>query len=403
MRFTYQARTPEGDLRTGSIDAATMEIAVVSLQRRNLIIVSIVPEEEAVPLLSRSIRIFDRIKTKDVVILSRQMATLFEAKVPVVESLKIIVSEMTSQALQKELEGVLEDIQGGSSMSQAMGKHPKVFSSFYVNMVKSGEESGKLDEVFIYLADYLERSYELLTKARNALIYPAFVMLAFLAVMTLMLVVVIPKLSAILTEAAQELPIYTRLVLSLSDFLRNFGFILVLVFGMLGAFAWRYSQTPAGKYAFHKFQLSIPLVGMLYRKLYMSRIADNLQTLISGGIPAVRALEITADVVGNEVYRLIVTDAIEAVKGGSTISGAFARYDDIPPLMSQMIRIGEETGRLDSILKSLATFYRREVDSLVDNLVNLIEPILILALGLGVGLIVASVLVPIYNLAGALS
>lgn len=401
MNFTYQARTPEGELRTGSIEAATQDIAVSSLQRRNLIVVSVTREEDAVPFLKRSFVLFGHVKQKDIVVLSRQLATLFEAKVPVVESLKIIVSEMENALLQKELGEMLADIQGGASMSQAMARHPKVFSPFYVNMIRSGEESGKLDEVFTFLADYLERSYEIVSKARNALIYPAFVLVVFFVVMILMLVTVIPKLSSLLTETGQDLPLYTRIIIGASNFLRSFGILLLLVGALIGAFLWRYIQTGPGRLALHKMQLSIPVVGTLYRKVYMSRIADNMQTLISGGIPVVRALEITADVVGNEVYRVIVLDAIESVKGGSSIAGAFSRHPDIPPLVYQMIRIGEETGRLDHILKSLANFYRREVDSLVDNLVNLIEPFLILVLGLGVGILVASVLVPLYNITSA--
>lgn len=286
-------------------------------------------------------------------------------------------------------------------MSQAMARRPRVFSSFYVNMVRSGEESGKLDEIFQYLADYVERSYELLVKARNALIYPAFVLIAFVGVMVLMLLVIVPKLAGILEETGQELPIYTRIVIFSSEVLQNFGFLLLIFFALVGALFWRYVKTGPGKLLLHRFQLSIPIVGELYRKVYMARIADNLQTLTSGGIPVVRALEITADVVGSDVYRNILLDSIESVKGGSTISNAFAQHRDIPPLMAQMIRVGEETGRLDHILKSLALFYRREVDNLVDNLVNLIEPILILVLGGGVGVLVAAVLIPLYNIAGA--
>lgn len=401
MQFSYQARTPEGELRKGIVDAPTVDIAIASLQRKNLIVVSVHVAEEKRPLLARSITLFDRVKTRDVVILSRQLATLFQAKVPVVGSLKIIAEETTSALLKKELSAIQDDIQGGSSMSQAMARHPAVFSSFYVNMVRSGEESGKLDEVFSYLADYLERSYELIAKAQNAMIYPAFVLAAFFAVVTLMLVVVVPKLTEIIEETSQELPIFTRVLLAVSKVAQDFWFIGLLILTIGGIAAWHYSQSNEGQMAFHRLQLSIPLIGGLYRKMYMSRIADNLQTLSSGGIPIIRCLEITADVVGNAVYRAIILDAIEGVKGGATISGAFARYNDIPPLMTQMIRIGEETGRLDQILKSLATFYRKEVDSLVDNLINLIEPILILVLGVVIGGMVAAILLPIYNIASS--
>lgn len=397
MKFNYQARTQEGELRTGAIEAATLDVAVASLQRRGLIVVSLKPEKEVL-FSGSSFRLFQRIKQKDIVILSRQLATLFEAKVPVVESLRIIISEMTNLLLRREITSLLDDIQGGSAISQAMSRHPKVFSSFYVNMMRSGEESGKLDETFTYLADYLERSYELTTKARNALIYPGFVLFTFLLVMILMFVVIIPQLIPILEEVGGELPIYTRALIGLSEFAQQFGVLIFVVFGVLGLFLWRYYQTPQGRLAAHRFQIAIPIIGTMYQKLYMARLTDNLQTLLSGGIPVVRALEITAAVVGNEMYRLIVLDSIELVKGGNSISQSFAQHPEIPPLLSQMIRIGEETGRLDSILKNISRFYKKEVDNLVDNMVELIEPAMILVLGGGVGILVAAILLPIYSI-----
>jgi len=395
MKYNYQARTQNGELQTGVLEAATLDIAVSSLQRRGLIVVSLKPEEER---SFAEFRLFGRVKQKDIVILSRQLSTLFEAKVPVVESLRVIISEMENPLLKREITTLLDDIQGGAAMSQAMSRHPKVFSTFYVNMVRSGEESGKLDETFTYLADYLERSYELTSKARNALIYPAFVFFTFIVVMILMFVIILPQLIPILNEVGGELPIYTRALIGLSNIMRTFGILVLLICGFLGLFLWRYYQTDAGRLMAHRFQISIPLVGTLYRKLYMARLADNLQTLLSGGIPVVRALEITGEIIGNEVYRLALLESIESIKGGSSISASFARHPDIPPLLSQMVRIGEETGRLDNILKSIARFYQKEVDNLVDNLVDLIEPIMILVLGGGVGLLVAAILMPIYSI-----
>jgi len=401
MVFLYQARTQEGLTRAGSVEAPSVDAALQILQRQNLFVIKLEPLVKKLPWYERPIARFERVKQKDIMLLSRQLSTLFEAKVPVVQTFRTLIGQSGSKALREHLTEVLDDVQGGMSMSQAMGKHPAVFSAFFVNMVRSGEESGKLDSIFSYLADYLERNYLLLTKTRNALIYPAFILFAFIMVLVLMLTVVIPKLSVIIEEAGQELPIYTRLVIGASDFLRSFG--VLILFLLLGAavIMFRYLQTPEGRRAWSRTQITMPIVGVLFQKLFLARLADNLQTLISGGIPIVRSLQITADVVGNEIYKSITLEAVEMVRGGSTIADAFEKHPEIPPLLTQMMRVGEETGKLDQILHALSRFYTREVDNLVDNLVSLIEPILILILGLGIGLIVASVLLPIYNLTQA--
>lgn len=404
MQYKYIAKTKDGKEVQGVLDAPNLDLAVVSLQRKDLLIISIEPIGEKDKGLIRWLSLLDffsSVKTQDIVLFSRELSTLFEAKVPIVNSLNIIISETGNKTLRRVLSDVLDDIQGGVSLSQAMFRHGQVFSKFYVSMVKSGEESGKLEEIFKFLADYLERSFELQRKARNALIYPAFVLSAFVGVMILMLVVVIPKLSTILEETGQDVPIYTKIVIGSSKFLRNFGFLFLIFFAILAVFVYKYSRTETGKVYFARFLLSIPIIGNLYRKMYLARIADNLSTLLSGGITAVRSLDITSDVVGSEIYKRILTESLESVKGGSMISDSLSRHKDIPSLFSQMIRIGEETGKLDYILKSLAGFYKRDVDNMVDNLVSLIEPILILGLGLGVALLVASVLIPIYNLSSA--
>jgi type IV pilus assembly protein PilC len=401
-QFQYKAKSSDGEDKEGIIDAPTIDLAVSSLQKKNFLITEIVPiiEDEQFNLASWS-SWFGRIKQSEIVILSRQLSTLFEAKVPVVDSLKILASESQNQILRRHLIDVLDDIQGGLSMSVSMSKHPAVFSPFYVTMVKSGEESGKLEEIFTFLADYLERNYDLTRKAKHALTYPAFVFLAFIGVMVLMMVVVIPRLSEILIESGQTLPIYTRLVIGTSEFLQNFGIIVLVFIGVLVFVLMKYARTDAGKDYFAKLIISAPIFGNIFKKLYLSRVADNLNTLLSGGVSVLRSLEITSEVVGNEAYRKILLDASESVRGGSTIADSFSRYEDIPPLFSQMLRIGEETGKLGFILHSIARFYRRDVDYLINNLVSLIEPILILTLGLGVGVLVAAVLLPIYNLAGA--
>lgn len=397
--FEYRARTQTGEIRSGFIETSSQEAAVEFLQQQNLIVMS-VKEQSRPPFLQ--MKIGGGVKQKDVVVFSRQLATLFEAQIPVVEALKTLMGETTKSAMRGPIADILDDVTGGMSLSQAMGKHPTIFSPFYINLIKSGEESGKLQEVFTYLADYLERSYYITMKARNALTYPAFVLIAFIGVLVVLLVAVIPKLVSIFEETGQKVPFYTQGVILLSILLRNWGLLILLLLVVAGILLWRWFLTPSGRYAFHRFQINIPIVGELYRKLYAARITDNLRTLILGGIPILRALSITGDVVGNVVYQRALEEAIESVKGGGTISMAFEKRPEIPVLVTQMIRIGEASGRLDFILGSIAKFYQREVDAAVDNLVALIEPALIIFLGLGVGVLVGSVLLPLYNLVGAL-
>lgn len=404
MLFTYKAIDKDGTTKEGTIDARSEDSAITGLQRRGMVIVSIRgKEEEGLFARLSKISFGARVPTRDIVILSRQIATLFEAQVSPLRVFQLLGSEAENKILQDILTTVADDIQGGMPLHKALSKHDDVFSNFYVNMVRAGEESGKLNETFQYLADYLDRSYELTSKTKNALIYPAFVITTFVVVMILMLTVVIPRLSAILIETGQEVPIYTKVVIGMSNFLTSYGMFILLVLAGAGIFLWRYVQTQSGQNATAQLRLNTPYIGELYQKLYLSRIADNMQTMISSGISMVYALEITGTVVGNRVYEQALADVTEQVRGGTALSEALSQYSDIiPPIMTQMVRIGEETGNLEQILKTLALFYKREVDNTVDTLVGLIEPIMIVALGLGVGILLTSVLVPIYNITSSI-
>ncbi|MFA6552215.1 MAG: type II secretion system F family protein [Candidatus Paceibacterota bacterium] len=399
MLFIYKVIDNNGRMSDGTIDAVSIDVAISSLQRRNFIISSIKPAESH-SIFDRKLTLFERVKTKDVVVLSRQMATLFEAQISALRAFRFLVAETESPALRTSLLEIADDLQGGSSISKALSKHPKVFSDFYVNMVKAGEESGKLDETFLYLADYLDRNYELTSKAANALIYPAFIVFTFISVMVLMMVMVIPSLSAILLESGQEIPIYTKIVIALSNFMVSYGIFVLVALVIGGFFIWRFGSTKNGKYYFARMKITMPYFGGLFRKLYLSRLADNLSTMLSAAIPIVKALEITAAVVDNAVYEKIFLEAAEGVKSGSSISDSFSRYKEVPGIVVHMIKVGEETGEMVKILKTLSAFYRREVVGAVDSLVSLIEPVMVVGLGLGVGFLLTAVLMPIYNIAG---
>ena len=402
MLFKYKAIKREGVNKEGEIDAPNREVAISGIQRRGLVVISIKDEAQKKPFLSMTF--FERVSTKDVVILSRQISTLFEAQVSALKAFTMLATNTENKLLGRKLAQITDDLQAGISISGALAKHPDVFSDFYINMVKVGEETGKLNQTFLHLAEYLDRQYAITSKTRNALIYPVFVVITFFIVMILMFVIVIPKLSAIILDSGQEAPIYTKLVIAVSNLFVNYGFFVLIFFVLLGVWVWRLSITEKGKIYLDSMRLSVPLIGNLYKKLYLSRITDNINTMLTSGVPIVRSIEITAEVVGNHVYKRILKEVADGVRSGLALSDAFNRYgEQIPKILVQMVQVGEETGSLGTILKTLSNFYVREVDDAVDTLVGLIEPIMIVVLGLGVGILLVSVLMPIYNMAGSIS
>ena len=402
MIFKYKTiDAPGATPKEGTVEAINMEVAISALQKRGLVIVSITPEEEK-SFFERNISFFDRVSNKDIVILSRQMATLFEAQVPALRIFQLLAMQSENATLRRRLKDVVDDLQSGSPISGAMAKQPDVFSPFYINMVKAGEESGKLDQTFAYLADYLDRTYEVTSKVKTALIYPAFVIFTFVTVMVLMLTVVIPKISAIIKDSGQPIPVYTKIVIGLSDFFINYGIFFLIAIIIGGFFLWRYLMTENGKLSLDDAKIKVPFVKNLYNKLYLSRIADNMNTMLLSGIPMVRGLDLTASVVDNKVYQKLLGQVVEDVKGGSSVSDAMGKYEEIPGIFVQMVKIGEETGQLGNILKTLAAFYRREVTNAIDTLVGMIEPTMIVLLGLGVAFLLASVLIPIYNISAGM-
>jgi type IV pilus assembly protein PilC len=402
MLFTYKAIDQGGTPREGTVEAQNTESAIETVQGRGYTVIALTPLNEKKSALDLEITWFERVSNKEVVMLSRQISTLFEAQVSALRVFRLLAAESENKKLQRILNEVSDDLQGGSSISRALANYPDVFSPFYVSMVRSGEESGTLENTFIYLADYLDRMYQVITKARNALIYPIFVISIFIGVMILMLTMVIPRISQILLESGQELPIYTKIVVAVSDIVSGYIGLIAIFLALAGVVLWQFGKTEVGKRAIDEFKLSIPFVGTLYEKLFLTRICDNLSTMLGSGISMVQALEVTSEVVDNEVYREIMENTLIEVKGGRSFADAISEYPEIPGILSQMSRVGEETGKLGDILTTLSKFYQREVNNTVDTLIGLIEPAMILLLGLGVGTLLASVLIPIYNITGAI-
>ena len=400
MLFNYKVLNQAGSEETGTIEAINVDVAINSLQRRNFVIENIVPENSG-SLMNQISLMFESVSLKDLVMLSSQVSILFSSHVSVLRIFRLLAEGSENPTLGRTLNEVAEDIQGGESLSSALGKHPAIFSEFYVNMVKAGEESGKLSETFQYLALYMEREYALVSKTKNALVYPAFVIATFIGVMTLMLILVIPKLSAVLIEGGQAIPAYTQVVIGLSNFLIHYGLYFLIFLAVAGLVLWKVGL-PGGTKGWSSIKLQLPLFGKLFKKTYLSRIADNLDTMLASGVPMLRSIEIAGKVVGDDTYSDIMFDVEEKVKAGSSLSDAFSDRPEIPPIMVQMVKVGEETGELSTILKTLAVFYKREADAMVDTMVGLIEPIMIVLLAVGVGFLLASVLVPIYNITASI-
>lgn len=406
-KFQYTARTQAGKIETEIVEAPSLEAAVSLLQNQQLIITQIRPVEEARQLTAAMINdlfntYFRGVKQQDIVLFTKQLAVLIQAKVPLVQSLRVMVKQVDNPAFAKIISAVADDVDAGSIFSRALAKYPKVFSEFTIQMVRSGEISGRLEEVLTYLSEYIGRQYLLNSKARGAMIYPAFIVAAFIVVGALMLIFVIPNLTSILTESGQQLPFATRMLIGASVFTKTWGWLVFLILAAAGYFIWNsIKKSPEWRYAYDHLKLRLPVFGELLKKIYLARFSETLSTLSSAGIAISQALEITADVVGNAVYRKIILEANESVRKGSNISAVFSKYPEIIPMVTQMVAIGEQTGKLDSILKQVASFFSDEVNRAFDNIVNLIEPILIVVLGAGVGLLVAAILLPIYNLVNA--
>lgn len=399
MQFNYQARTKTGETRTGVIEAAS-KTAAISLLQKHRLFVTFLERSEVAPFYARKIRLFGRTSRKDVVNFSRQLAIMFRSNIPLVESLKALADQTKKPNFKEKILSLAEEVAGGTPFSLALSREPKLFSSFYVNMVKSGEASGTLSESLNFLADHLEREYELISKIRGAMIYPALIVVMVIGVLIMMVYFVIPNLSTILKSTDQELPFVTRAVLSFSDFARGGGMmLLIIVLVGLILFAFRYFRTPKGRKVKDRILLRIPIIRTFLKKIYLSRFAENLSTLVGGGLPIGRALEITGSVIGNQVYQDIISEVEEGVRRGEKISKMLSDYPDhFPPMVVQMVAVGEKTGKLEESLMNSVSFYQKEVDRAIDALLSILEPALIIFLGGIVGGLMAAILMPLYQM-----
>ena len=397
MKFTYEARTNTGALQSGSIEAPDRETALGILQGKKLLALTLEEDRGGVKFTSE-ITFLSRIKTVDIVLFSRQLAVLIDAQVPLLSALRSLGEQTSNPKFRRLVFDVAEEVNAGTALSQALAKYPKQFSHFFVSVVRAGEASGRLQEVLSYLADHEEKAYDLTRKVRGALIYPIFIICSLVLVGALMMIFVVPQLTAIFEETGVELPFLTKLVIGISNVLQSYWWLALLLFIGAGVGLVRFVRTPYGRRVWDTLLLNTPVFKKLFRKVYLARFSENLSTLIRGGIPIIQALEITGDVVGNTVYKETIAQAAKEVEKGGKISQVLKQNHYVPALVVQMVSVGEDTGQLDMILSKVASFYQRDVDDLVENLTTLIQPVLILILGAAAGVLVAAILLPIYNL-----
>jgi len=400
MEFTYRARTRSGTIQEGAVEAASLSEVIDSLQSNNLIIISIEPVKKGFHF---KIPFLGRIKIQDIVVFSRQLSVMFSAKSPLVDSLRALGDEAQNETFKSIILGIAKDVEAGLSLSKALAKYPNVFDDFFVNLVRAGENVGKLEDTLNYIADYLERQYDLLKKAKGAFTYPLFVVIGIVIAGAVLFSFVIPQITVILQETNQELPFITLVIIGVSNFLRDFWY---LVFGflvlVLGSGWYYFTKTGGGKIMGDHLKLKLPILKDIFQKIHLARMAESLNTMIIGGLPILQALDVAASVVGNVIYRDILHEAADAAKRGAAISSVLKRYPKyIPGLFSQMVLVGEASGKLDFVLEKTGAFYQKEVSSIMDNLVNLIEPVLILVLGAAVAVLIIAILLPIYNLSTA--
>lgn len=396
--FKYKALDVDKKERKGLIEAINEEAAAGTLKEKGLSIISIKRKSERKGK-AKFLTILNRVKLKDLVIFSRQFAVMISANVALVQSLRILVEQTENITLKMIVSEIADEVDSGLRLSDALAKRPKIFSNFYINVIKSGETSGKLDEILNYLADEMEKDYDMMSKIKGAMIYPVFVLLSLGIVGVIMMVFVVPKLTGILTETGAELPMATKILIGTSDIMSNYWWLLLIILvGIIIGFKF-YIGTPLGRRQFDFLKLKIPIFGKLLQRIYLVRFTRSMNTLIVGGVPIIKSLEIAAEVVGNQTYKDLIKETSKAVEDGDSISSVFIDSKEIPKMVSQMMSIGEKTGKLDIILGRITDFYSREISNIVANLMTLMEPLIMAVMGVAVGIMVAAIILPMYNMA----
>ncbi len=398
MKFKYSARNQEGESQTGFVEAVNQDAAIKILQSHNLFILSM---ENVAPSEAGGKRSFfgPRVKLTDLMVFTRQFAILLESKIPLSDGLRALYQQTQNLLLKSIIAEISRDIESGLSLSQALERQNKAFSDFYINMVRSAEITGRMEEAMGFLADHLERDSVWRNKIKNALTYPVIVIVLFLVVAIVMLTVVFPQLAPIFAESDVQLPFIAKIFLGSGDFLLKWWWAVGAAIAAIIAGLIDYFRSDEGKIVRDEIVLRLPIFGNLFRKIYVARFAESASVLIKGGIPVAQALEITGHAVGSLVYQEVIMEVVEGIRSGELMSSLLAKNGSLfPPLVSQMVAIGEGSGKLDEILSKISSLYSRDASDILGNLTELIQPLLMAGIGIFVGLLFASVLVPIYTL-----
>jgi type IV pilus assembly protein PilC len=396
--FQYKVKDKSGKLVEGSLEAENAQLVVSKLRSMGYVPIEI--QQQGGTSLRRDLKLpfSDRIKLKDVAVFSRQFATMINSGLSLLRSLSILAEQTESKPLAEVANQVRMDVEKGSSLSQAMSKHPKAFNRLYVSMVRAGEVGGALDSVLMRLADTIEKQVELRRKVKSAMTYPLVVAVLVLTIVTAMLLFVIPMFQGIYKELGGTLPAPTQLLINISNICRKFWYMIFLV-EIGGAFAFRrWINSEEGRKQWDAIKLKVPIFGKLVRKTALARFSRTLSALVRSGVPILESLDIVAETAGNYVVATAVRETQAAVKRGDPLSKKLEDHPVFPPMVVQMIAVGEETGALDEMLDKIADFYDQEVEATVDALTSLIEPLLIVVMGVCVGGMIISLYLPMFNI-----
>lgn len=400
QKFFYKAKNEHGETVSGQIETVNQSAVAKVLMSKKLFPIEIRDTEKAkislekMPLLS----FMEGISKKKKAIAMRQFATLINSGLPITKSLGIMASESTNKKLKEVFTDVLQEVEGGSSLAQAFSRHPEVFSGLDVSLITAGEKSGTLDKVLKRMATQLEKEAQLISKVRGAMIYPAIILTVVIGVLLLMFIYVIPKLAVFYQDFKGKLPAVTQFMLSFSGFLRRFWWAVLLVFIALISGFKAFKDSSKGRRSWDSIKLKIPGLKILITKIYMARFTRTLGTLIGSGVPVLDALKITSESVGNVIYKDEVLKMTSEVRGGSSLSRSISNSALFPSVSGQMVKVGEETGEIDSMLDSLANYYEEEVDNAIKALSTLIEPVIIVFMGFIVAFVLISIMAPIYGI-----